>query len=152
MTAPTPGTPARPRLVSVAFWLLLAGAVLLIVGGLIAATVSFDVVRRAFDQSMTDAQVHSFLLIYRATGVGAILTGCGLAFLAGRARRGDARYRRAVIALALVALVILGVIAVVAGVGQPIVLFGLLPILVAVVLLTRPAVSAWYRDGEADGR
>jgi hypothetical protein len=133
--------------VNVAFWLFLAGAVLLIVGGLLATTVTFEGARRAIASSVDDDGVRSYLVVYRGMGVGAILAGGGLAFLAGRARGGDARFRRATVALALVTVVLLGVIAMFARVGQFFVLLALVPILVAVVLLARPTASTWYSGG-----
>ncbi|MBS1695236.1 MAG: hypothetical protein JST91_23775 [Actinobacteria bacterium] len=145
MTA-TPSPSPRPRIVDVAFWVLLAGAVMLILGGLLATTVTFDAARRAITSSVDDDRVRTYLVVYRGMGVGAILAGGALAFLGGRARRGDPRYRRALLALALATVAVLGVIAVLAGVAQAVVLLALVPILVSVVLWTRPAAGAWYHE------
>lgn len=71
------------------FWLV--ASVLLIVGGMIAASVSLPGLDSA---------------LFRGTGVLIALAGLAMAFLAGRSRSGDPRYRRAAIALSLAILVI----------------------------------------------
>jgi hypothetical protein len=128
----------------VAFWLLVVGAVVLIGGGMLAATVSFDAARGAIDPAVSDEQVRQYLVLYRGMGIGAVLTGAGMAFLAGRTRGGDARFRRATIGLGLAITLILAVLAFVFGIAQPITLAAVLPIVAGVVLLTRPASSAWF--------
>lgn len=148
MTASLP--PSRPRVVEIAFWTLIAGAVILIVGGLIAATVSFETARSAIDpQRVTNEQLSSYLTVYRGMGIGAVLAGGALAFTAGRARRGDAKFRRATVGLALGIAVVLLLLAAGAGVGQPVTLLSLLPIAVGAVLITRPGARAYFaRDGQ----
>ena len=83
MTAPQ----SRPRVVTAAFWCWLVASILLIVGGLIAASVALPG-------------------IYRGAGVITALAGAGMAFLAGRSRSGDTRYRRAAVALSLAIVVL----------------------------------------------
>ena len=137
-------THSRPRLVDAAFWCFVGGAVIMIVGGLLAATATYDAARAAIPSEMSDDRVRSYLTVYRLTGIGAVLGAGALAFLAGRARRGDGRFRFALLgmAFALVAVVLLMAIGV--GVAQPLILLGLLPVLVGAALMTRPAARAWY--------
>ncbi|KMO76850.1 MAG: hypothetical protein HZB45_19990 [Mycolicibacterium rufum] len=137
-------THSRPRLVDAAFWCFVGGAVIMIVGGLLAATATYDAARAAIPSEMSDDRVRSYLTVYRLTGIGAVLAAGALAFLAGRARRGDGRFRFALLgmAFALVAVVLLMAIGV--GVAQPLILLGLLPVLVGAALMTRPAARAWY--------
>ncbi|KGI70611.1 hypothetical protein EU78_03660 [Mycolicibacterium rufum] len=137
-------THSRPRLVDAAFWCFIGGAVIMIVGGLLAATATYDAARAAIPAEMSDDRVHTYLTVYRLTGIGAVLAAGALAFLAGRARRGDGRFRFALLgmAFALVAVVLLMAIGV--GVAQPLILLGLLPVLVGAALMTRPAARAWY--------
>jgi hypothetical protein len=137
-------THSRPRLVDAAFWCFVGGAVIMIVGGLLAATATYDAARAAIPSEMSDDRVRSYLTVYRLTGIGAVLAAGALAFLAGRARRGDGRFRFALLcmAIALVAVVLLMAIGV--GVAQPLILLGLLPVLVGAALMTRPAARAWY--------
>jgi hypothetical protein len=137
-------THSRPRLVDAAFWCFIGGAVIMIVGGLLAATATFDAARAAIPAEMSDDRVRSYLTVYRLTGIGAVLAAGALAFLAGRARRGDGRFRFALLgmAFALVAVVLLMAIGV--GVAQPLILLGLLPVLVGAALMTRPAARAWF--------
>lgn len=116
----------------------------MIVGGLMASTATYDIARAAIPQSMSDDQVRSYLTIYRGTGIGAVVAAVALAFLAGRARRGDARFRRATLGLALATFVVIGLLAIGAGVAQPIILLGLFPLLIGVLLSVQPSARLWY--------
>ena len=144
MTTPLPTPPNRPVLVDVAFWCFLGGAVIMIVGGLMAATATFEAARSSIDPTVSDEQVRTFLTVYRVSGLGSVVAAGALAFLAGRARRGDARFRLATLGLAFAAVVVVGLLAFGIGVAQPLVLLSLLPILVGAALLAVPAVRTWY--------
>ena len=148
MSALPPAPPNRPRVVDAAFWLLLAGAVLLVAGGLLAATLSFDTVRAATASSISDAQLHKYLSFHRAVGIGCVIAGGGLGFLAGRTRTGDPRFRRATAGLALAIVVLVGLAAVFAGIHL-LALLSLLPIIVGTLMLMRPSAGPWFdRPGE----
>jgi len=129
--------------VDTAFWLLLFGALLLVVGGLLMASMNFATIRNVVPVSVTDTQVHNALVYQRGVGVVCVLAGAGLGFLTGRTRRGDARFRRACIGLALVTVVLVALAAVFAVI-HVLALVSLLPIIVGALLLTRPAVAAWF--------
>jgi peptidoglycan/LPS O-acetylase OafA/YrhL len=118
MTAPS----SRPRVVTAGFWCWLAAAVLLIVGGLIAASLSLPVV-------------------YRGAGVVTAVAGAGMAFLAGRSRSGDSRFRRAAVALSL-AIVVLVALVSVFGIVHVLTLLAVIPLIAGAVLMTRPAASS----------
>jgi CDP-diglyceride synthetase len=118
MTAPQP----RPRVVTAAFWCWVAASVLLIVGGLIAASTS------------------ELVTAYRGAGVITVLAGVGMAFLAGRTRSGDTRYRRAAIALSLVIVVLVAIVALV-GAVHVLTLLAVLPLVAGTVLISRPAAA-----------
>ncbi|BBZ06192.1 hypothetical protein MDOR_03610 [Mycolicibacterium doricum] len=139
-------TPARPRVVDIAFWTLVGGAVLLIVGGMLAATVSFETARSAIDPEVSDESLLSYLAVQRGVGVGSVLAGAVLAFVAGRARRGDPRFRRATVALALAIAVVLIMLAAGAGVANLVTLLALVPITVGTVLLTRRSAAGWFEQ------
>ncbi|WP_422742299.1 hypothetical protein ACN27E_14160 [Mycobacterium sp. WMMD1722] len=141
-------TPSRPRIVDIAFWLLIGGAVLLILGGLLAATVSYETARSAIGSEVSNEQVRDYLTVYRGMGIGSVLAGGALAFVSGRARRGDPNFRRATIGLALAVALVLVLLAVGAGVAQPITLLSLLPIAAGAVLLTRRAATQWFAREE----
>lgn len=149
MTAPLPVPTERPRVVDVAFWCLAAGAVMMTVGGLIAASTTYDAARAAIDATVGDDQVRSYLTVYRVSGMISVSAAAALAFLAGRARRGDTRFRLATLGLAFAIVVVVGLLAVGVGVAQPLTVLSLLPILVGAVLFTRPAARTWY---ESEGR
>jgi hypothetical protein len=119
MTAPQP----RPRVVTAAFWCWLAASILLIVGGLLAASISLPAV-------------------FRGAGVVTALAGAGMAFLAGRSRNGDTRFRRAALALSLTIVVLVALCAVF-GVVHVLTLVAVIPLIAGTVLMTRPAASSW---------
>lgn len=146
MTAPLPVPLNRPRLVDVAFWCFIVGAVIMIVGGLMASTASFEAARAAINPSVDDDQVRSYLTVYRVSGMGTVAAAVALAFLAGRARRGDARFRLATLGMAFAIVVVVGLLAAGVGVAQPLILLSLLPVLVGAVLLTLPAARIWYES------
>ncbi|ADT97425.1 Uncharacterised protein [Mycolicibacterium gilvum] len=146
MSAPT--SSGRPRIVDLGFWCFMAGAVIMIVGGLMAVTATFEAARSAIPDTVSDDQVRSYLTIYRGTGFGAVLGAGALAFLAGRARRGDARFRLATLALTFAAVVVIGLLALGIGVAQPLILLGLLPAVIGALLFVQPSAREWFqRDG-----
>jgi hypothetical protein len=120
MTAPQ----SRPRAVTAAFWCWVAASILLIVGGLIAASVGV------------------LPVVYRGGGVITALAGIGMAFLAGRTRGEDTRYRRAGIALSLTIVVLVAIVSVLGGVVHVLTLIAVLPLIAGTVLITRPAASS----------
>lgn len=132
-----------PGGVTTAMWLLVAGAVLLVGGGLMAATVSFDALRQAAPPTVSDGDVRHYGLLYRGTGVLFTVSGVALAVMAARARLGNPRMRRAVMALGLTIVVLVGLASVLAG-THILALLSLLPIIVGTLLLSRPAVVEWY--------
>ena len=122
-----------------AFWLLVVGAVLLMAGGLMSATLGFDTLRRSAPQTVTDETVRNYLRLYRGAGVLLALAGAALAAFAARARFGDTRFRRSATGLSL-AIVIL--VSIAAGFGLRIhilSLFSLLPIIAGTLTLNRRA-------------
>ena len=129
---------SRPSSVTPAFWLLVVGAVLLMAGGLLAATVDFDALRRTAPPMVSDQSVRNYLRLYRGAGVLFALAAAALAALAVRARDGDVRFRRAATGLALVIVVLVGVAAVFAG-THILALLSLLPIITGTLMLNRRA-------------
>jgi peptidoglycan/LPS O-acetylase OafA/YrhL len=112
---------SRPRVVTAAFWCWVVASFLLMLGGIISVSLNLP-------------------LVYRGAGVISLLAGGGMAFLAGRARTGDTRFRRAAVALSLSGIVLVAV----ASVLRMINLFTLLaviPLIAGTVLITRPAAS-----------
>ncbi len=136
-------TDSRPTAVSVAFWLLLIGAVMLLLGGLLTLTVSFGTLRQAAPVSVSDEAIHDILRLYRGIGVVFAAAGAGLGMLVIRVGRGDPRSRRAAVALGLAIVVVVGIAAVLGG-THILVLLSLLPIIAGALLLSRPAVAAWF--------
>jgi uncharacterized membrane protein HdeD (DUF308 family) len=130
MSEPAAAPPAgRPRTVDAAFWLWLVAAVLLIVGGLLTATVS----------------IPGFPAMFRIAGGIFAVVGVAMAVLAGRARAQDVRSRRAALALALSATVVVALLAVF-GVVHLLTLIALLPLIAGVVCITRPPAQTWFGE------
>ncbi len=149
MTAPPPVPSTRPRPVQIAFWTSIAGAVLLFVGGMLAITRTYPELRSAFAASTTDDQVHQALTMHRGAGVIYLVAGAALALLAGRTRNGDVRYRRALVALSVVIVVMLAVATVFLRIvlELPAVL-AVIPVAVGATLFTRPAVADWFAGSQ----
>ncbi|MDY6998300.1 MAG: hypothetical protein SW019_17005 [Actinomycetota bacterium] len=146
--SPSPESSKRPRTVDIAFWCFVGSAVIMIVGGLMAATASYEAARAALPDTISDEAVRDYLTIYRYSGAGAAVAAAALAFLAGRARRGDVRSRMATFGLVFAILVVVLLLAVGAGVAQPLVLLALLPMLVGVAVFVQPGAREWYaREG-----
>ena len=128
---------SRPVAVTTAFWLLVLGAVLLMAGGLMSATLGFDTLRRSAPQAVSDQTVQNYLRLYRGAGVLLALAGAALAAFAARARDGDTRFRRSATGLSL-AIVVL--VSLAWGLGLRIhilTLFCLLPIIAGTLTLNR---------------
>jgi peptidoglycan/LPS O-acetylase OafA/YrhL len=127
MTAPQ----SRPRVVTAGFWCWAAASVLLVAFGLLLA-LSPD----------------SLPTLFRGMGVLFAASGLGLGFLAGRARLGDARFRRAGIALSLAIVVILAIFALYSR--GPIWLLMMILTMVGAVLMMRPPAQGWF-EREQEG-
>jgi peptidoglycan/LPS O-acetylase OafA/YrhL len=127
MTAPQ----SRPRVVTAGFWCWAAASVLLVAFGLLLA-LSPD----------------NLPTLFRGMGVLFAASGLGLGFLAGRTRLGDARFRRAGIALSLAIVVILAIFALYSR--GPIWLLMMILTMVGAVLMMRPPAQEWF-EREQEG-
>ena len=139
MTAPE----SRPGVVTAAFWLLIGGAVLLLTGGLLAATVGFDTLLSAAGPSVSDQSIRDYLRLYRGAGILFSLAAAALAVFAIRTRNRDPRSRRATISLGLAIVVLVAIAAVFAG-THVLALLSMVPIIVGTLLLGRPAAADWF--------
>ncbi len=139
-------TEARPRAITVACWLLIAGAVVLLAGGLIAATVTFDALRSAAPATVSDDTLRRYAHLYSGAGILFSIAAVALMLLALRARGRDPRFRRAALALSL-AIVVLVVLAAVFSGTHILALLSLLPIIAGIVVLNRPSSVDWYAGG-----
>ncbi len=70
-----------------------------------------------------------------------MLAGGGMAFLAGRARSGDTRFRRAAVALSLRRRIVLVAVLAVLRMINLFTLLAVIPLIAGTVLITRPAAS-----------
>lgn len=127
----TPTEP-RPRLVTAAFWLWLLAAILLILTGLTLV--------------LSESSIPGF---FRGAGALWVFSGIGLGFLAGRTRLGDARFRRAVVALSVALVLLLAVFSLMSrGVVWLVIMILLM---VASALVMRPVAASWFNpDDQAD--
>lgn len=137
------GNVDRPAAVTRAIWLLIGGAVLVAAGGMVTAAVSFDTLRQVAAATVPDDMVRSTMWLYRGVGALFVLASAGLVFVAWRTRGGDVRFRRATTALSLAVVVVVSLSAVLVG-THILALLGVLPILLGIVLLGRPAAVEWF--------
>ena len=126
----TPATP-RPRAVDIAFWLLLAGAMLLVINGLMAATLDFEPAMAGFQ---------------RGAGIFSVAVGVAVGFLAGQTRKGDPRYKRATVAFAVSITVLVVAVAVLLNLYYVLALLAVIPIVFGALALTRPAATDWFNQ------
>ena len=140
-------TAPRPRIITIAFWLTMVGAVLLLAGGILGITTSLTTPESAFP-SMGEGQAHRILLMHGGVGAVLAVAGLGLSFLAGRTRNGDKRFRRALAALAGGVVFIVFLLALFAPYNlELLALIGVVPVAIGATLFTRPAAAEWFEDG-----
>ncbi|NKR27197.1 hypothetical protein [Prescottella equi] len=127
-----------PRPVSVAYWIWALCAAVMVLLGLLAATTSADAIR-----GRLDSDVDSFVWLLRGIGIGSVVFGVAIGFLAAPVRAGDRRLRTVVavlcgvFALAVVAMVAIGVVA-------PVLLTIPVLLTVASVLVYREGAREWF--------
>ncbi|PIB77523.1 hypothetical protein CQY22_000710 [Mycolicibacterium brumae] len=124
---------------------MFVGAILLIVGGALAATVDGDAIRAQAQGVLTPDQTESLLLAHRIGGVLVAAAGLGIGYLTAQARRGDERYRRSGVVLSVATVFAVLVITVFLG-SHLLTIIGMLPIIVGALMLTRPAARAWFAE------
>lgn len=129
---------ARPRVVSVAYWLWLASAVLLIVVCMIALTLPSEQIRGSFE---TAEQGDSFLTVFRGFGVISGVVGLAVGLMSGPVRGGDRRFRRALVALSATVSLLLIFASLVFPVAPTVITVGLI---LAAVLVYRPSAREWF--------
>lgn len=120
----SPASP-RPRVVEIAFWLLILAALALIMSGLLVA----------FSASPIP-------VFFRAAGGLFAVSGGALAYLVGRARRGDDRFRRATVGLTFPLIVLLTLFMLTSR-GMAWLLIMVL-VVAGTILLLRPGATAWF--------
>lgn len=142
VSADTDAPIARTRVVSAAYWLWLASAVLLIVVCMIALTLPADQIRASFTTGgATDEQIDSFLTVFRGLGVIFGVVGLAVGLMSGPVRGGDRRFRRALVALSGAVALLLTFSALV----FPFVLLVItVALVVAAVLVYRPSAREWF--------
>lgn len=126
MTAPQ----SRPRVVNAGFWCWVAASVLLVAFGLLLAF-----------------SPDNLPMVFRGMGALFAAAGLGLGFLAGRARLGEARFRRAAIGLSLAIVIILALFALYSR--GPVWLLMMILTMVGAVLMMQPPAQEWFDQEEA---
>ena len=129
MTAPMPVPSSRPRIVDAAFWLWLISSILLVSFGMLLA----------FSQNNPPTLV-------RGAGALFAVSGLALGYLAGRARMGDAGFRRAAVGLALALVLLLAVFSLMSrGLIWPLIM---IVTMLGEVLIMRPSAQDWFDPKE----
>ncbi|MGW0161961.1 hypothetical protein ACWDUN_21885 [Mycobacterium sp. NPDC003323] len=142
-----PISPARPAIVNIAFWLVLVGAVLLLLGGLMGLSSAVSgPTDRAAESLPADRAQDGRLLLGGMSALWAV-SGMALSFLVGRARAGDLRFRRATVSLAVAVAVLVFLFVLLAPtlIAWPTVL-GVVPMAIGATLFMRPAASDWFLE------
>jgi peptidoglycan/LPS O-acetylase OafA/YrhL len=121
---------SRPRVVTAGFWCWAGAAVLLVAFGLLLAF-----------------SPDSLPTLFRGVGALFAASGLGLGFLAGRARLGDERFRRAAVALALAIVVVLALFALYSQ-GTVWLLLVMILTMLGAVLMMRPPALKWFVQEE----
>ncbi len=130
---------STPRVVSVAYWIWVLCAAVMVLLGLLALTTSADAIR---EQLGSDAD--SFVWLLRGIGATSLVFGLGIGFLAAPTRAGSARLRNVVVVLSAVfASVTIALSAI--GVIAPVLLVVPLMLVVAGVLVFREGAREWFR-------
>ncbi|MBY6363825.1 hypothetical protein [Rhodococcoides corynebacterioides] len=145
----------RPTLVTVALVAWIVGAVAVLLLGLLSLTFPVSTLReQILEGGGTASDADGLATILRTVGVLFVVVGAGVGFLAGpTCRRGDVRFRRALMVLsALAALFLLGSVLIGFAVVPLLATVGALTFLVASLLVYRPGAAAWFAPtaGEAD--
>lgn len=137
----------RPRPVTVAYWLWLACSALLVLFGLLAVTSSGAALRdQLLGNGAAPDDLDSLILLLRGSGAVALLVGLAVGLMAGPARAGDGRFRRALVALSAV-FTFLELALLPTGVGQAPVLLVAVVTLAAGMLVYLPSATAWFDRG-----
>ena len=145
MTQPT--SPARPAIVNIAFWLVLAGAVLLLVGGLLGLSITVSSPDSTFGADLPGDVVRSSRILLGGMSVIWLIAGIALSFLAGRARNGDLRFRRSMVWMSVAVVVMVFLLTLLAPKALTLpALFGVVPVAIGATLFMRPAASDWFLD------
>ena len=134
---------SRPVSVSVAIWLWLVAAFVLILFGLLAATTSADHIREQLAQNSDPAKADSIELLLRGIGVGSLVVGVVVGLLAGPVRNGDPRFRRALVTLSGV-FALLAMATVLLGLTPGVLLIVPILLVVAGVLVYRASARDWF--------
>lgn len=140
----------RPAVVTAAFWVWTVSAVLVVLLALLSLTVPSDDIReRLVDAGRTAGDADAVLRVLRGYGVVAVIVAAVVAFLTGpTCRRGDRRYRRALVTLSVMSgLILPGSTLVGFALVPMLAVFGGLGFLVASTLVYRPSASRWFAVG-----
>ncbi|MBY6367114.1 hypothetical protein [Rhodococcoides corynebacterioides] len=154
--AELPAAPTgRPTLVTVALVAWVVGAVAVVLLGLLSLTFPVSTLRTQILDGGGDASdADGVITILRTVGALFVAVGAGVGFLAGpTCRRGDARFRRALMVLsALAALFLLGSVLIGFAVVPLLATVGALTFVVGSLLVYRPSVAPWFTPaaGEDD--
>ncbi len=135
---------STPRVVSVAYWIWVLCAAVMVLLGLLALTTSADAIR---EQLGSDAD--SFVWLLRGIGATSLVFGLVIGFLAAPTRAGSARLRNVVVVLSAVfASVTIALSAI--GVIAPVLLVVPLLLVVAGVLVFREGAREWFRRDRSE--
>jgi uncharacterized membrane protein YhaH (DUF805 family) len=136
-------SPQRPTVVNAAYWVWIACAAALLFFGVMALFISSDATREAMLERDPDADVDAALNLIRGFGGITVAVGIVIAALVGQVRKGQGRLRRALAVLSVVFAFMLVVTTTLGIAYFPLVIVAV-ALLVATVLIYRPAAAPWF--------
>jgi uncharacterized membrane protein HdeD (DUF308 family) len=142
MTAPNP----RPGVVEAAYWSWVVAGALLIVGGFVTLTTSFNSLRAIAAKTISDEEIRQVVNFDRAAGSVWVVAGAAVAYYAFRVRKGDKRSRRVALIFSIVLAVLVAVFAL-SSTGM-IWLAIIVLLITAATLVMRPAARQWCDTAE----
>jgi uncharacterized membrane protein HdeD (DUF308 family) len=132
---------ARPGVVEAAYWSWVVAGALLIVGGFVTLTASFNSLRAVAAKTISDEEIRQVVNFDRAAGSVWVVAGAAVAYYAFRVRKGDMRSRRVALIFSIVLAVLLAVFAL-SSTGM-IWLAIIVLLITAATLVMRPAARKW---------
>jgi hypothetical protein len=123
----------------------MAAAGLLIVAGVLEMTmVKYRDMRNSLPASVPDSEVRSLFDTYRTVAIVCAVLGMAIGYFAGRTRGGNKRFRRGTVALSVVGVVLLLAARLLLRAVTLLAVLAVIPLLVAVVAVTRESASEWF--------
>ena len=132
--------PIRPAVVTAAYWSWFAASAVLVLMGLAWLFVDIDTLRSEQPGLQDPGGLRDLLRMF---GGIALAAGVFIAYVAGRVRKGEPRFRRALVAFSIMIVLYQAATFPLAGMFA---LLVIVPLAAACYLVYRPSASAWFAE------